>query len=211
MKLTFLLPIVISFSTLIISCQKKSDSSTPTPDYRQNVVGTFYNMETTININTTQIISALSTFTTIPSALSINTTVSFGNINNEFKIALDPNDGTKADFTDTNKVAPTVLFYADGFSENSPITTFYIPPQSISNTLLNSITTLAGFSGILSSNPISIQGISNFNTNGVAYDGGYNSGNKLITAYAKGQLNISIGPISTSLDFFTLTITGTKQ
>jgi hypothetical protein len=199
--------VLIAFS---FSCQKKSDS-TPTPEARQNVIGTYYDSKTTIHINTTQIISALSAFTTVPAAFSINTVVSFGDFNSKFKIALDPTDGAKVLFRDTNQTSPTTLFHANSFVESSPLTTFYIPSQTISNTLLGALTSIPGISGLLAANPISIKGSPNFTYNSIGYDGVYNSGSKVITAYAKGQVNVSLGLTSFSFDVFTLTITGTKQ
>lgn len=204
--------LIISVSTLLFSfsCQKKSDPPA-SPDYRQNVVGTFYDSKTTININTTEIIAALSAFTVVPSGLSINTTVSFGDFNSKFKISLDPTDGTKVKFLDTNQTNPTTLFFANSFAESSPITTFYIPSQSLSSSLLSSLNSIPGVSGLIGSNPITISGNPNFVYNSIGYDGYYNSGSKIVTAYAKGKINLSLGAISLSFNVLNLTITGTKQ
>jgi hypothetical protein len=207
MKLTFLLPIGVVLSTFFISCQKKSDNSTPTPNYSQNVVGTFYNVQTTININTKSLASSLSLFPTL-SIPGIDTTITLGNYNTQFKTVTDASDATKIDFQDTNKVNPTILFYANGFTGDGTTSAFNIPSQSISSSLLTSLSSISGISSYLSSNPITIQGIANYTFNNSTYDGGFNNNTKLLTAYAKGQLNLSLG---ISLPILTLTITGTKQ
>ncbi|MBY0425959.1 MAG: hypothetical protein K2Q22_10015 [Cytophagales bacterium] len=208
MKSIYRLFTALSLIAFTISCAKKNQDS-PAPDLRENVVGNYYDSKVIVKYNGSAISSyssLLSTLVnaTIPSAFLRDTSFSIGSFNSKFKIIKDPTNDAQALFRDTNQTSPTTLFYGNAFTSSGPITTFYIPSQSLSTTIFASFGTIPG----AFNNLISIKGIPNYTSNSIGYDGGYNSGNKQITAYAKGQVNFSILSID---NLFTLTITGTKQ